>query len=115
MFMSRSLVRFERAAHGHPQPNGRGRIIGDAISVSTGLVDNRSLALLLSHMSFASLSDRCIRQTGLGQHAGGWSAPVNPAVAPDSGRFNPTQAVMPRYRQPGRISGAGTEHGGRTP
>ena len=114
MFMSRSLVRFERAAHGHPQPNGRGRIIGDAISVSTGLVDNRSLALLLTHMSFASLSDRCIRQTGLGQHAGGWSAPVNRVTGPDSGRFDAKQAAMPNYGQPGMISGAGADDGGRT-
>jgi hypothetical protein len=66
-------------------------------------------------MSSASLSIRSIRQAGLGQHVGSWSAPVNRVNAMRAGRFDTQPAVRPDYRQPQDESGAGTEHGGRTP
>ena len=75
----------------------------------------KTLAPLLNHMSSVALFTNSIRQTGLGQHAGGWSAPVNRGIGADAGQCNSKQPVMPIYGQPGRIGGAGAEHGGRTP
>ena len=116
MFMSRSLLRFARVTFGFPQPHRCGRIIGGAISFFGHQVrQHSSLASLLNQKSSTSLSIHCIRQTGLGQHAGGWSAPVNQLIDVDAGRFNSRQTAMPMYGQPGTNIGAGAEHGGRTP